>query len=56
MAAGGGSELARLDVAQSRVGFLFSAESYAFSVYLLNWILWPLFLVGLARRIVRETT
>lgn len=34
----------------------FSAESYAFSVYLLSWILWPLFLVGLARRIVRETT
>ena len=35
---------------------LFSAESYALSIYVLNWILWPLFLVGLARRIVRETT
>jgi hypothetical protein len=34
----------------------FSAEDWATGVYLLNWILWPLFLVGLARRVVRETT
>ncbi len=34
----------------------FSAEDWAVGVYLLNWILWPLFLVGLARRVVRETT
>ena len=34
----------------------FTAESYAFMVYLVSWILWPLFLVGLGRRIVRETT
>ncbi len=37
-------------------GMLLSAEGYAFTVYLLSWILWPLFLVGLGRRIVRETT
>lgn len=36
--------------------FVFSTETYAVIVYLLSWILWPLFLVGLARRIVRETT
>lgn len=40
----------------SQIRFAFSAESYTFVVYLLNWILWPLFLVGLGRRIVRETT
>ena len=48
---------AELDVPRlGTVRFVFSAESYAFVIYLLNWILWPLFLVGLARRIVRETT
>jgi hypothetical protein len=51
------SELARLMVPGARpVRLPFSAESYAFWVYLIDWILWPLFLVGLARRIIRETT
>ncbi|MGD2068524.1 MAG: hypothetical protein PVI57_07540, partial [Gemmatimonadota bacterium] len=40
----------------ARLRFAFSAESWAFTVYLASWVLWPLFLVGLARRIVRETT
>jgi hypothetical protein len=40
----------------SQLRFVFSAESYTFVVYLMNWMLWPLFLVGLGRRIVRETT
>lgn len=38
------------------IRFVFSTETYAVLVYLISWILWPLFLVGLARRIVRETT
>jgi hypothetical protein len=38
------------------VHFVLSSEGYAFVVYLLSWILWPLFLVGLGRRVIRETT
>ena len=40
----------------SALGMVLSVEGYAFTVYLLSWILWPLFLVGLGRRVVRETT
>lgn len=32
----------------------FSAEGYAFSILLLHWIVWPLFLYGLGRKIIRD--
>lgn len=32
----------------------FSAEGYAFAIYLLHWIVWPLFLYGVGRKVLRD--
>jgi hypothetical protein len=31
-----------------------SGEGYAFLIFLLHWIIWPLFLYGLGRKVIRD--
>lgn len=40
--------------ADSPVLLPFSAEGYAYVIYLLHWIVWPLFLYGLGRKVIRD--
>lgn len=32
----------------------FSGEGYAFAIFLLHWIIWPLFLYGIGRKVIRD--
>jgi hypothetical protein len=40
--------------ADSPVLLPFSGEGYAYVIYLLHWIVWPLFLYGLGRKVIRD--
>jgi hypothetical protein len=45
---------AELRLPDRGVGLPFSAEGYAFAIYLLHWIVWPLFLYGVGRKVLRD--
>lgn len=45
---------ASLRRAGGEVPLPFSGESYAFAIFLLHWIVWPLFLYGIGRKVIRD--
>ena len=45
---------AELRLPRRGVGLPFSSEGYAFAIYLLHWIVWPLFLYGVGRKVLRD--
>lgn len=45
---------ASLQRAGGEVPLPFSGESYAFAIFLLHWIVWPLFLYGIGRKVIRD--
>lgn len=49
------NDAARLPVGRGDpLALPFSGESYAYAIYLLHWIVWPLFLYGLGRKVIRD--